>query len=134
VVYIGQHAAILRTLLFFAFQNIMALDIRGKAALVTGGASGICLELTRQLLAGGCNVVIADLTLRPDAKAVIDAKHSDGARAVFVETDVANWAQLQNSFDYAVQEFGHLDIVVPGAGIFEPPVCASYPTMPRNSC
>jgi 3-hydroxybutyrate dehydrogenase len=123
-----QHAAILGASLFFAFENIMALDIRGKAALITGGASGICLELTRQLLAGGCNVVIADLTLRQEAKGVIDGKHSDEARALFVETDVANWVQLQNSFDYAVKEFGHLDIVVPGAGIFEPPVAP--PIMP----
>lgn len=116
------HAAILGNSPCFSFENTMALDIRGKTALVTGGASGIGLELTRQLLAGGCNVVIADLTLHQEAQEVTDAKHSDGARASFVETDVAKWDQLQKSFDYAVKEFGHLDIVVPGAGIFEPPV------------
>lgn len=101
----------------------MALDIRGKTALVTGGASGICLELTRQLVAGGCNVVIADLALRPEASDITNAKNDARARASFIETDVLKWDQLQRCFDFAIKEFGHLDIVVPGAGIFDPPVC-----------
>jgi NAD(P)-dependent dehydrogenase (short-subunit alcohol dehydrogenase family) len=97
----------------------MALQISGKTALVTGGGSGICLELTKKLLAGGCNVLVADLSLRPEAEEVI----KDGgksAKAVFVKTDVTSWAELQNAFDSAIKSFGRLDIVVPGAGVFEP--------------
>lgn len=101
----------------------MALDIHGKTALITGGASGIGLELSRRLLSGGCNVVIADLTLRQEAEELTNNTNStNGARASFVETDVTKWNELQNSFDYAIKTFGHLDIVFPGAGIFEPPV------------
>lgn len=100
----------------------MALELKGKTALVTGGGSGIGLELTRQLLAGGCNVVIADLQLREEAKELTEKQHADGAGISFVKTDVTKWDQLQNSFDHAIKEFKHLDIVIPGAGIFEPPV------------
>lgn len=97
----------------------MALQVIGKTALVTGGGSGLCLEFTKGLLSNGCNVVIADLRLRPEAQAVVDAK-GGSARARFIETDVTNWAQLQKAFDFALKEFGSLDIVCPGAGLFEP--------------
>ena len=43
----------------------MALDINGKTALVTGGSSGICFELTKRLISGGCNVIVADIVERP---------------------------------------------------------------------
>lgn len=41
-------------------------------------------------------------------------------RAVFQRTDVTDWQQLERMFEVAEQEFGELDIVCPGAGIFEP--------------
>lgn len=68
----------------------------------------------------GCNVLIADLALRPEAKVLVD-KHSTGtARAVFQETDVRDWLQLERMFEVAEKEFGEIDIVCPGAGIYEP--------------
>lgn len=100
----------------------MALELRGKTALVTGGGSGICLAFTKKLLDEGCNVLVADLALGPDAQEVID-KGGSSAKAAFVKTDVTNWTQLQNAFDAAMKAFGRLDVVVPGAGIFEPVGC-----------
>lgn len=97
----------------------MALDIKGKTALVTGGGSGICLELTKRLLAGGCNVLIADIIMRKGLEEELSASQA-GAKAICVKTDVTNWTQLQQAFDAAMQHFGRLDIVVPGAGVFEP--------------
>lgn len=68
----------------------------------------------------GCNVLIADLALRPEAKVLVD-KHSTGAvRAVFQETDVRDWLQLERMFEVAEREFSEIDIVCPGAGVYEP--------------
>lgn len=67
--------------------------------------------------------MIADLSLRPEAKALLDEYSSDSgdkARAVFLKTDVTDWLQLSRMFSVAVQEFGAVDIVCPGAGIFDP--------------
>ena len=99
----------------------MALDPKGKTALVTGAGSGICLEFAKVLLEHGCNVVAADLRLLPEAKEAFE-KYGKGKspRAVFYETDVTNWGQLRAAFDGAIKEFGQLDIVCPGAGTFEP--------------
>ncbi|KAJ5620771.1 hypothetical protein N7510_004755 [Penicillium lagena] len=99
----------------------MAVSVNGKSALITGAGSGINLSFAKLLLEQGCNVLIADLALRPEAQVLID-KHSSGpsARAVFQKTDVRDWMQLERMFEVAEKEFGELDIVCPGAGVYEP--------------
>lgn len=73
----------------------------------------------------GCNVLIADLALRPEAKVLVK-KHSAGpARAIFQETDVRDWMQLERMFNVAEREFSEIDIVCPGAGVYEPVGTAS---------
>lgn len=102
----------------------MATSLSGKTAIVTGAGSGINLAFARLLLAKQCNVLIADLALRPEAKEVVDAHSSlsgSSPRAVFQETDVRDWSQLERMFDTASREFGGVDIVCPGAGVYEPP-------------
>jgi NAD(P)-dependent dehydrogenase (short-subunit alcohol dehydrogenase family) len=72
------------------------------------------LSFAKLLLSRGCNVVIADIALRPEAQTVIDEHSStDGskARAVFVKTDGVNGDDLTNMFDVAEKEFGGVDIV-----------------------
>ncbi|PVH80111.1 NAD(P)-binding protein [Cadophora sp. DSE1049] len=115
----------------------MALQVFGKTALVTGGGSDICLAFTKLLLANNCNVLIADLQLLPEAEALVNSStpssttngnsNSNGvnggggkARAVFQKTDVMDWGQLEKAFERVVTEFGSVELVVPGAGVFEP--------------
>lgn len=84
--------------------------------------SGINLSFAALLLSRDCNVVFADLSLRPEAEALV-AKYSDAAsspRAVFVKTDVTSWPALSNMFSTTLSEFGDVDIVCPGAGVYEP--------------
>ncbi|KAH7215957.1 amino acid permease-domain-containing protein [Fusarium oxysporum] len=101
----------------------MSHSIRGKTAIVTGAGSGINLAFAEQLLNGGCNVLFADLALRPEAQKLVDA-YSGGveskSRAVFQQTDVTNWTHLERIFERAEEEFGEIDIVCPGAGVYEP--------------
>jgi NAD(P)-dependent dehydrogenase (short-subunit alcohol dehydrogenase family) len=106
----------------------MSQSIRGKTAIVTGAGSGINLAFAQQLLAGGCNIVIADLALRPEAQELVNAHSATSStgqgRAVFQKTDVTNWSHLERMFNTAEVEFGEVDIVCPGAGVYEP-VCIS---------
>ncbi|KAI5303061.1 hypothetical protein KEM56_000070 [Ascosphaera pollenicola] len=91
-----------------------------KTALVTGAGSGINFCFAQLLLSKGYNVIIADLALRPEAQALID-QYTESPKAIFVQTDVTSWKALRNMFDVAEKEFeGGLDIVCPGAGVFEP--------------
>jgi 3-hydroxybutyrate dehydrogenase len=50
----------------------MAQCVKGKTAIITGAGSGLNLALATKLLKKGCNVVIADLSLRPEAEALVD--------------------------------------------------------------
>lgn len=79
---------------------------------------GINLEFARLLLQHGANVVFADLTLRPEAQSLIDSYKS---KAIFQRTDVTSWADLDQMFAIASSTFGSIDIVCPGAGVYEPP-------------
>lgn len=73
------------------------------------------------LLERGANVLFADLALRPEAQKLVD-KYSQGPpRAVFKKTDVTEWTNLEAMFTAIKRDFESVDIVCPGAGIYEPP-------------
>jgi NAD(P)-dependent dehydrogenase (short-subunit alcohol dehydrogenase family) len=112
----------------------MAFPVRNKTALVTGGGSGICLAFTKLLVLHNCNVLIADLKLTPEAEELIGVKDGDSGtgKVVFKETDVTDWKQIQAAFDSALEEFGSLDIVCPGAGIFDPVCKLSLSILPSH--
>ncbi|KAI9711049.1 MAG: hypothetical protein M1820_002487 [Bogoriella megaspora] len=97
-------------------------SVSGKSAIVTGAGSGINLAFTSILLSHGCNVLLADLTLRPEAQRLVDSYSSPTSqpRAIFLPTNVISWPDLQRTFTVAFREFGSVDIVCPGAGVYEP--------------
>lgn len=103
----------------------MAMNVESKTAIITGAGSGINLCFAKLLLSKDCNVVIADLALRPEAQELVDQYPltSTGAKAVFQKTDVTDWEQLEKMFQKAIAHFGGADIVCPGAGVYEP-VCS----------
>lgn len=114
-----------------------AFSVEGKTAIVTGAGSGmysishlpdlrmnnsvtgINYSFAALLLARGCNVVLADLALRPEAQKLL-ADYPSKPRAVFQKTDVTDWVQLERMFDVASAEFETIDIVCPGAGVYDP--------------
>lgn len=68
-------------------------------------------------------MLLADIALRPEAQELVDqysGKVEGKPRAVFQETDVTKWRELERMFEIANTEFGGVDIVCPGAGIFDP--------------
>lgn len=89
------------------------MNIQGKVALVTGGASGLGLATTEELLDAGASVVILDL---PASNGETVAKEL-GDRVRFAPTDVTNEAEVQAAVDEAVDAFGALHIVVNCAGV-----------------
>ncbi|KAF2454197.1 hypothetical protein BDY21DRAFT_387618 [Lineolata rhizophorae] len=97
-------------------------SVEGKAAIVTGAGSGINLAFTRLLLSRGCSVLLADLSLRSEAEELLTKypSSSSGPAAVFQRTDVTHWPDLDAMFVAARKAFGTIDIVCPGAGVYEP--------------
>ena len=84
---------------------------------------GINFSFAKTLLSKHCNVLFADLALRPEAQELVSNHASpsqSSARAVFLQTDVRDWQHLERMFQVASKEFGGADIVCPGAGVYEP--------------
>jgi NAD(P)-dependent dehydrogenase (short-subunit alcohol dehydrogenase family) len=92
------------------------VNITGKTALVTGGASGLGDATARALVAAGGRVVIVDL---PDSNGEVLAKEL-GEDARFSAADVTDEAQVQAAVDAAGEHFGGLHVAVNCAGVAWP--------------
>jgi len=91
-------------------------DISGKAAIVTGAASGIGRAVALDFGELGANVVIADMALE-GAEAVAAEIKSAGGKAIAVKTDVTKRAEVERMVQQTISEFGRVDILVNNAGI-----------------
>ncbi len=85
----------------------------GKAALVTGGASGIGLAAARRFAEEGAQVAIADR----NADGAAEAAREIGSEAVAVSADVTNEDDVANMVRSCIDRFGRLDIAFNNAGI-----------------
>ena len=88
------------------------LDLRGRTAIVTGGASGIGLAIARRLLASG-----ARLSLWDSRREALDAAGIDAHSAV---VDVRDYAAVEAARDAALAALGRIDVLVTSAGITGP--------------
>jgi 3-hydroxybutyrate dehydrogenase len=93
----------------------------GRAALVTGAASGIGRAVTARLVAGGIDVLAVDL--RPDP---------DGPGTPY-EADLTDAESNAAAVAVALQRFGRLDIVVPNAGVQHVATIEEFPVQRWNT-
>lgn len=95
--------------------NNELLSLKGKVALVTGGAMGIGFEIAKRLNEAGASVVIADKEISLGCRALLElGLHEEH----FVRTDVTKPRDVSDLIDHIVCEFEGLDILVNNAGIY----------------
>lgn len=92
------------------------MNIQGKAALVTGGGSGLGAATARMIASAGGRVVVVDRNA--DAAHAVAA--SIGEAAVAAIADVSNADEMTAAVDLAITRFGGLHILVSCAGIGDP--------------
>ncbi len=89
------------------------MEIRGTAAIVTGGASGLGAATASDLVACGGKVAILDLPRSRGEKLAAEI----GEAAIFCPCDVSQEEEVQAAVGRAVDAFGRLDVAVNCAGI-----------------
>ena len=92
------------------------MEIEGKAAMVSGGGSGIGRAAALALVERGARVIVADLDEAGGATTV-DMVGARGGIAIFRYCDVTRTEDLAAAFACAVEHFGRLDIAFNNAGI-----------------
>jgi glucose 1-dehydrogenase len=93
------------------------MSLKNKAAIVTGGNSGIGMAIALELARLGASIVI-DYIAHPEATETLEQQITAlGGRAIGVEADVSKVLDLQKLIDTTVAQFGRVDIMVNNAGI-----------------
>ncbi len=92
------------------------MDIKGKVAVVTGGAQGIGFAIAEGFGAAGAKLVLGDIqqSVLDEAVAALAAK---GVEAIGVQGNVAKEEDAEALMKAAVDKFGGLDIAILNAGI-----------------
>ena len=91
----------------------------GKIAVVTGASKGIGASIAKHLADEGAAVVVNYASSKAGADRVVDEITRAGGKAIAVQANITQRAEVEQLFARTQQVFGKLDILVNNAGIYE---------------
>lgn len=94
----------------------MQVDLKNRAAIVTGSTTGIGRTIALMLAANGADIVLNNV-IDKGAEETIEEIKTLGSRAIFIKADISDAKQAQAIADRTIEEFGKIDILVNNAGI-----------------
>jgi glucose 1-dehydrogenase len=89
----------------------------GQRAIVTGANSGIGEGIARGLAEAGAAVIVNYVSGEERAQRVVEEIKGAGGRALAIQADVSDEAQVQAMFRQTIEAFGSVDILVNNAGL-----------------
>jgi NAD(P)-dependent dehydrogenase (short-subunit alcohol dehydrogenase family) len=92
------------------------VELNGKTAVITGGASGIGFATAERFAASGMNLVLGDIEAGP-LEAAVATLSERGAKVIGVNCDVAKEEDVFAMRDAALSEFGGVHVVFNNAGV-----------------
>jgi 3-oxoacyl-[acyl-carrier protein] reductase len=92
------------------------MEVEGKAAIVTGGGTGVGRATAIRLAKLGCSVAVNYSRSRDGAEAAAAEAEKAGVKAIAVQADVAEDADCRALVQAAEKAFGRLDVLVNNAG------------------
>lgn len=93
----------------------MELGLKGKTAIVTGGASNIGRGIALTLAAEGANVVIADYDQK-QAEKVVGTIKAAGGTAIAIKTDITKYNEVEAMVAQVLAKYKGIDVLVNNVG------------------
>ncbi len=91
--------------------------MRGKTAIVTGGAKGIGKAICIALAKEGANIILNYNSSESDAKNTANECETHGVKCILAKGDVSNAEDCKKIVEMAIKEFKSVDILINNAGI-----------------
>jgi 3-oxoacyl-[acyl-carrier protein] reductase len=91
-------------------------SLKGRVAIVTGGASGIGREISLRLARDNCTVAICDIKEKKAEQTAADLR-ALGSKSLAVACDVSRSTDVRHAVERTLAEFGKVEILVNNAGI-----------------
>lgn len=106
-----------------ALEVVEGIDLDGKIALVTGGASGIGLEIVRALASAGAEVFVGDIDQAAAALNLAQVRaHSPRARIYTHRLDLGDLSSISEFIRFVGAHRSRIDILINNAGVMAPPL------------
>ncbi len=90
-------------------------NLKGKVALITGGAGVLGSNMAKVLAEQGVIVGIGGLTIE-EAETAVNSIRSNGGESFAVKANVLNKEELEAAKDFIIEKYGKLDILINAAG------------------
>lgn len=95
------------------------MDLRGKTALVTGGAVRLGRAISLALAEQGCNLAIHFKSSKEQAEEVQQAAFDLGVQAEIFEFDLSDYSKIDQMMDQINKKLGTVDILINNAGNYK---------------
>lgn len=92
------------------------MKFKDKIVLITGASSGIGRAAALAFSKEGGTIIVSDINEK-GGKKTVDQIKATGKKAVFIKTNVADFASVESLMQQIVDQFGRLDIAINNAGI-----------------
>ena len=92
-------------------------NLEDKVVIVTGGAAGIGLAVTKGFVEVGAKVMIADFAEEVGVKAVEESNQAGSGEAAFAKCDVTSKEDVDGLVKATIDRWGSIDVLVNNAGI-----------------
>lgn len=97
----------------------MIRGVKGKAAVITGGGSGIGKAMVERYLAEGASVVAADINEESLKVLQEELEPEYGDKLKIRRVNVSSKEEVEAMIDYTIEAFGKVDVVINNAGIMD---------------
>ncbi|EOS53581.1 SDR family oxidoreductase [Paenibacillus barengoltzii] len=92
-------------------------NLRNKVALITGSGRGIGKAIAERYASLGADIAVNYTSDKAAAEATVSSLQAYGVKAIAIQADISQVAEVRKMFQIALQELGKIDIVVANAGI-----------------